>query len=107
MTAFSLASPTSYPDPRPAADVIPIGTRAPTVDPALVSLAAAAVATEVSDRCLWLEYVTLGGSRSLEWFRAHLESPDVRDADTLAEHQVVVQMFTELFDDEDIPLRVH
>ncbi|SDP42651.1 hypothetical protein SAMN05660199_03892 [Klenkia soli] len=105
MTAFGSArsTPTSTSaDTRPRAEVIPIGGR--TGLP--VSLAEAAAAAPVSDRLLWVEYLTLGGTGDLEWFRAHLRSTEPGDARTQAEHAVVVAMFTELFTDEGIALRV-
>ncbi|CAB4921038.1 unannotated protein [freshwater metagenome] len=69
----------------------------------LVSLAQAAAAVPVSLKALWVEYLTLGGSRDLDWFCAHLHSPG---GGLLEEHAVVVETFTEIFTAEGLQLRV-
>ena len=70
----------------------------------LVSLARAAVLVPVSEKVLWVEYLTLGGTAGLHRFLAHLACP--QDDDLVEEHEIVVQTFTEVFADEGLPLRV-
>lgn len=95
-----MSVPLHAPDDRPQsmAEVLPFPDR--TLP--LVSLAAAADLTTVSDKLLWVEYLTLGGDTDLEGFRAHLRSPDPAAAD----HEVVLDTLEAVLADEGVPVRV-
>ncbi|SCX43410.1 hypothetical protein SAMN03159343_1227 [Klenkia marina] len=80
------------------AEVVPLPVRSTPVVP----LALAAELTSVSDKLLWVEYLTLGGTADLERFRAHLQQPDP----AAAEHEVVLEALEAVLADEDVPVRV-
>jgi hypothetical protein len=84
--------------PNPLAQVVPFPDRSHPVVP----LAAAADLTSVSDKLLWVEYLTLGGTADLAVFRAHLRHPDPAAPD----HELVLETLEAVLADEGVPVRV-
>jgi hypothetical protein len=87
--------------PAPVVEAVPLHRHLHLVLP-LVPLSIAAELTSVSDKLLWIEYLTLGGTADLEAFREHLHQPDPGAPD----HEVVLEALEAVLADEDVPVRV-
>lgn len=78
------------------------GTRGLRVVRPLVPLHVAAERVSVSQKLLWVEYLTLGGTADLQTFQQHLGQPDPGAPD----HEVVLEALESVLADEGVPVRV-